>query len=141
MRISQTIACILCLMLLGCNVDVDWPKETTACGVTGEVMLDGQAIGDVKVVFVPQRVGKQGDFNRIASGVSNDRGEFTLAIDAKKAKQIRHGRYRVIVSKVANNEELFHESYNTKSALMIDIDSHEAIQRPKLELKTSGFDR
>jgi len=130
---------MMLLFSTGCSVfDVDWPLQATTCGVKGVVTLDGQAIADVKVVFIPQRVGKKGDFNRIASGTSNDRGEFTLSIDAKKSKQIRHGRYRVIASKIVEGKELFHKSYNAESVLMVEIDTQEAIQRPELELLTSG---
>ena len=137
MRFTQIAVCILLMLFMGC--DVDWPKETSTCGVVGEVTLDGQAIADVKLVFIPQRVGKIGDFNEIASAMSNDRGEFVLEIDARKPKQIRHGRYRVIVSKKVDGEELFHKSYNSESVLMADVDSQEAIQRPKLKLLKSGM--
>ena len=142
MRSNHFFNCLMFVfafaLLPGCNVDVDWPQQTTTCAVTGHVQLDGQAIGDVKLVFVPQRVGKKGDLNRIASAMSNDRGEFELEIDSRKPKQIRHGRYRVIVSKIVGGEELFHESYNTESVLMVEINSQEAIQRPELDLLSSG---
>jgi len=139
MRINQIAICMLFVLLCGCNViDIDWPSKTTTCGVEGHITLDGQAIADVKLVFIPQRVGKEGDLNRIASASSNDRGEFVLEVDSKKAKQIRHGRYRVIVSKIVDGEELFHESYNSESTLMLEVNSQEAIQRPKLELVKSG---
>ena len=139
MRSSLIVVCMMLLFSAGCQIfDVDWPRGVTTCKVKGMVTLDGQAISDVKLVFVPQRVGKKGDLNRIASGTSNGRGEFTLSIDAKKAKQIRHGRYRVIVSKIVDGEELFHKSYNAESMLMVEIDSQEAIQRPDLDLISTG---
>ena len=136
MRFNQIAVCILLMLFVGC--DVDWPKATSTCGVVGEVTLDGQAMADVKLVFIPQRVGKKGDLNPIASGLSNDRGEFVLEVDNRKSKQIRHGRYRVIVSRIVDGEELFHSSYNTESLLMVEVDSQESVQRPKLKLLKSG---
>ena len=71
MRSSLIVVCMMLLFSAGCQIfDVDWPRGVTTCKVKGMVTLDGQAISDVKLVFVPQRVGKKGDLNRIASGTS-----------------------------------------------------------------------
>lgn len=136
MRFNQIAVCTLLMLFMGC--DVDWPTATSTCRVAGEVTLDGQAIADVKLVFVPQRVGKIGDLNRIASAKTNGRGEFVLEVKSRKPKQIRHGRYRVVVSKIVDGDELFHSSYNTESLLMVEVDSQESVQRPKLKLLKSG---
>ncbi|QEG21126.1 hypothetical protein [Mariniblastus fucicola] len=128
------------LILLAGGCDVDWPQETSTCGVVGHVTLDGQAISNVKVVFVPQQFGPESDRKKIASGVTNDRGEFVLKVDARKPKQIKHGRYRVVLSKLADGKEILHERYNSKSVLMVEVDSQEAIQRPNLELQNSEWD-
>jgi hypothetical protein len=134
---SRSIFLLLTLVLLtGC--DPDWPESTKVCEVSGQLTLDGEAISDVKVVFVPQRIREGGEATKIASGMTNDRGEFELKIDSRDEKKILHGRYRVIVSKVVDGKELFHESYNRQSVLMVEIETQEAIQRPKLELKSTG---
>jgi len=136
MRINQIVFLLLVVFLAGC--DVDWPKSETNCGVNGQLTLDGQAVADVKIVFVPQLVGKKGSLNKIASGQTNDRGEFVMEVNSEKSKQIKHGQYRVIISKKVDGEELFHESYNTESMLKITIDSHQTVQRPTFDLVASG---
>lgn len=135
-RTKQLAVLLLLALLAGC--DVDWPKSETKCGVNGHLTLDGQAVADVKIVFIPQHVGKRGSLNKIASGLTNDRGEFVMEVDSKKPKEIKHGGYRVIVSKRVDGKELFHKSYNTQSMLKITIDSQQAVQRPKLDLVSTG---
>lgn len=120
----------------GC--DSDWQQASTRCGVTGTLTLDGQAISDAKVVFVPQRCRTGDQETTIASGKTNDEGEFVLKVDSREEKQIGHGRYLVVVSKVTDSRELFHESYNQESVLYVEVDSQDAVQRPKLELKSTG---
>ena len=136
---SKLMAFLLSLLLLtGC--DPDWPVSTKTCEVSGELTLDGEAISDVKVVFIPQRLksGEKNEITKIASGMTNDRGVFELKIDAREEKKIAHGRYRVVVSKMVDGKELFHESYNLESALVVEVETQEAILRPKLELKSTG---
>jgi hypothetical protein len=138
--ICKQLACICAaLIFLFCGCDPDRVSQPDMCQVTGEITLDGQAISGVKVVFVPQRTKEVGQtVSRIASGLSNDRGEFTLEVDSRDSKQIHHDRYRVIVSKIVDGKEIFHKSYNRESALMVEVNSHESIQRPKLVLVKTG---
>ena len=130
------VVAVLAILFVGC--DPDWPKSSTGCGVTGKVTLDGQAISGVKVIFVPQQLKQNKEETRIALGVTNDMGEFELTVDRSDSKRILHGRYLVMVSKLVDDEELFHESYNLGSSLYIEVDSQEAIQRPLLELESAG---
>lgn len=128
---------ILSLVLLaGC--DPDWPESMKTCEVSGQLTLDGEAISEVKVVFVPQRVIGDGEITKIASATTNDRGIFELKVDSRDEKKIAHGRYRVLVSKIVDGKELFHETYNRESVLMVEIETQQAIQRPRLELKSTG---
>ena len=136
MRINPIVVFLVFISLAGC--DVDWPKSETKCGVSGQVTLDGEAVAGAKVVFVPKLVGKKGSLNKIASGLTNGRGEFVMKVDAKMEKQIQHGPYRVIISKLDKGRELFHESYNTKSVLTITVDSQQAVQRPTFEMVSTG---
>ena len=135
---------LLCITLVAsllacCGCDTDWPTESSMCRVTGQITLDGEAVPGAKIVFIPQRIKEAGqNVSKIASGTSDDRGEFILKVDSREPKLIHHDRYRVIVSKVVDGLELFHESYNVESVLEVDVDSQESIQRPKLELVTSG---
>ena len=124
------------VLLTGC--DPDWPQSSTACAVNGSLTLDGKTIADAKVVFVPQRVKENDQQTKIASGKTDVHGEFVLKVDSRDEKQILHGRYLVLVSKMDDGEELFHESYNRESVLYVEIDSHEAVQRPLLDLKSTG---
>lgn len=133
----RSIVLLLCLLILiGC--DQDWPKSSKTCEVSGQLTLDGEAISGVKVVFVPQQVNDDGELTKIASATTNDRGGFELKIDSRDERKILHGRYRVLVSKMVDGKELFHKSYNVESVLMVEVDTPEAIQRPKLELKSTG---
>ncbi len=138
-RKQLTCVFVALTLLLFSGCDPDRVSQPNMCQVTGEVLLDGQAVSGVKVVFVPQSTKKAGETGiQIASGLSNDRGEFVLEVDSRDSKQIRHDRYRVIVSKIVDGKEIFHESYNTKSELMVEVNSYESIQRPKLVLVKTG---
>ena len=132
----RAIMLLAVLAVVGC--DTDWPQSTQTCEVIGHLTIDGESLSDVKVVFIPQRIKENGEVTKIASGLTNDRGMFELKVDSRDEKKIQHGNYRVLVSKKVDGEELFHRSYNEDSQLMIEINSQEAIQRPKLELKTTG---
>lgn len=126
------------LLTLCCGCDPDWPTSSTSCGVEGKLTLDGQAISDVKVVFIPQQLKQNKEEMKIASGSTNDMGEFVLKVDRRDDRRILHGRYLVLVTKSVDDEELFHESYNRESKLYVDVNSQEAIQRPTLELVSTG---
>ncbi len=139
MALEQLASICIVVILLICGCDLDGPSESSTCQVTGKITHDGQAVEGAKLVFVPQRIKEVGQNpSRIASAISDDGGEFVLKVDARDSKQIHHDRYRVIASKVVDGKELFHESYNTESVFVVEIDSHEAFQRLKLEFLTSG---
>ena len=95
---------ILVILFVGC--DPDWPQSSTGCGVVGKVRLDGQAISGVSVVFIPQQLRQNKEETKIASGITNDMGEFELVVDQSEAKKILHGRYMVMVSKKVDGKEL-----------------------------------
>jgi len=138
---SKQLSCILAAtVLLICGCDTDWPSDSSMCQVSGQITLEGEAVPGVKIAFVPQRTEHVGQpVSRIASATSDDRGEFHLVVDSKSPKLIHHDRYRVIVSKIVDGRELFHKSYNTESVLVVEIDTQESIQRPKLELVATGM--
>jgi hypothetical protein len=121
-----------------CGCDPDWPSAHTTCEVRGQIKLEGKPVVDAKVVFVPQRLKANSKVSQIASGTSDDRGEFFLEIDSRKPKQIAHDRYRVLISKVVDGEETLHQSYNSKSVLEYDVKTQEAFDRPVFELKSTG---
>ncbi len=139
MKLMRNSCICFALVLVFAGCDVDQRIEPATCQVRGQVLLDGQAVPGVKVVFVPQQIKAfENSENRIASGISDDRGEFVLEVDSRESKQICHDRYRVIVSKIVDGKELFHESYNESSLLVVVVDEQEAIQRPVLELMKTG---
>ena len=137
-RLSKFLRLIFFSLLLCAGCDTDWPESSEACAVFGTLTLDGRPITDAKVIFIPQQIKVQDQKTKIASGKTDLHGEFTLKVDSRDEKQIRHGRYLVLVSKMENRKELFHESYNRESVLYLEIDSQEAIQRPQLELRSTG---
>lgn len=124
------------LLFVGC--DPDWPSAHTTCEVRGQVKLDGKPVVDAKVVFVPQRIETNSKVSQIASGTTDDRGEFFLEVDSRKPKQIVHDRYRVLISKIVDGNETLHQSYNSKSVLEYEINTQEAFERPLFELKPTG---
>lgn len=121
---------------VGC--DPDWPSAHSTCEVRGQVTLDGEPLVDAKVVFVPQKVKANGEILKLASGVTDNRGEFSLEVNSDDSNQIRHDRYRVIISKRVNQQESLHSSYNSRSVLTYKVDTQEAFDRPKFELVESG---
>lgn len=130
------IAAVLIAPVCGC--DPDWPLAHSTCEVRGQVVLDGEPLDDAKVVFIPQRVKVKDEICKIASAITDNRGEFTLEVDSDNPKQIQHDRYRVLVSKLIDNQETLHRSYNRESVLVYEVETQEAFDRPAFELFKSG---
>lgn len=119
----------------GCKNETKTASRT--CEVVGKVLLDGEPLEDAKVVFLPQETGAGDPGYPLAFGISDNKGRFALkrvAIVADQLKQIPHGRYRVIVSKIVDGKERIPKRYNLQTELVYELETEEPFSRPEFDI-------
>ena len=144
------------VLLSFCSCDPDRVVPPELVEVHGSVLLDGQAMPNCKVVFVPEGAYK-GSKWAMSYGTTDDQGNFQLAQRNEKAGA-NSGWHRVYVSYVSNapvagnfavniredgefeiretSNELVPFFYNRDSELRFEVKKGRGISRPKFELSS-----
>jgi hypothetical protein len=119
-------SCALALLLAGCGA---YPTAT----VSGRVTLDGKALPDATVMFVPAPPAASKDKDPLPSsvGVTDADGRYTLMLNSgPKTKGAVVGKHKVIIvlgarGPSSDEEPTFHkqlpEEYNRRTRLECDV--------------------
>lgn len=131
MRFQISLLSLIMLSTIGCG-----SSEFDMAPVSGVVTLDGEPVADARIIFSPQRTGKEAlSAGPASDGTTDETGRFTLATSIEGTTGAVVGAHTVTIStylaesdrskdtyKVVRDEEV-PAKYNKPGALTFDVPS------------------